>query len=92
MPEAFLYTQSGLFLCVFTHLSFHKFARPIFQGRVATLAIIAWVLALLKPKKSGVSRQICTRSDELDTGALRHSKGQEPNVTCNVHENQHQER
>ena len=34
----------GVILCVFTHLSFHKFARPIFQGRVATLAIIAWAL------------------------------------------------
>ena len=36
-----------LWICVFTHLSFHKFAsRPIFQGRVATLAIIAWALVM----------------------------------------------
>ena len=47
------FPHCGVILCVFTHLSSHKFARPIFQGRVATLAIIAWVLALLSPRKVG---------------------------------------
>ena len=32
-PRRF-FTHCGVILCVFTHLSFHKFARPIFQGRV----------------------------------------------------------